>query len=170
MTEVRSQPIQINNRPCQEAYYKREEHPDRFQTGEVISMQLSFLGAAGTVTGSKYLVTFRGFRLLVDCGLYQGLKDYRRRNWQPLPVPAEDIDAIVLTHAHIDHSGTCRLWSGRVMTGPSTVARAPGIYAGYFSLTPVTFRRKTPALPTNMVFPNTSPHCHCIPKKTLAVH
>ncbi|OQX37890.1 MAG: MBL fold metallo-hydrolase [Oceanospirillales bacterium LUC14_002_19_P2] len=68
-------------------------------------MQLSFLGAAGTVTGSKYLVTFNGFRLLVDCGLYQGLKDYRRRNWQPLPVPTEDIDAIVLTHAHIDHSG-----------------------------------------------------------------
>ena len=68
-------------------------------------MQLSFLGAAGTVTGSKYLVTFNGFRLLVDCGLYQGLKDYRRRNWQPLPIPAEDIDAVVLTHAHIDHSG-----------------------------------------------------------------
>ena len=68
-------------------------------------MQLQFLGAAGTVTGSKSLVVSRGQRILVDCGLYQGVKDERQRNWQPLPVQAEDIDAVVLTHAHIDHSG-----------------------------------------------------------------
>ena len=66
---------------------------------------LRFLGATGTVTGSRYLVEFGGRRLLVDCGLFQGLKQLRLRNWAPLPVPASSIDAVVLTHAHIDHSG-----------------------------------------------------------------
>jgi len=68
-------------------------------------MQLRFLGATGTVTGSRYLVEHRGRRLLVDCGLFQGLKQLRLRNWDALPLPASRIDAVVLTHAHIDHSG-----------------------------------------------------------------
>lgn len=67
--------------------------------------QLTFLGAAGTVTGSKFLVEADGHRLLVDCGLFQGLKEWRRRNWDPLPVEAATIDAVVLTHAHLDHTG-----------------------------------------------------------------
>lgn len=66
---------------------------------------LTFLGAAGTVTGSKYLLDTGSHRVLVDCGLFQGLKELRLRNWQPLPLPAADIDAVVLTHAHLDHSG-----------------------------------------------------------------
>jgi len=70
-----------------------------------VTMQLGFLGAAGTVTGSKYLVEAGGARVLVDCGLYQGLKPLRLRNWSAFPVPPESIDAVVLTHAHIDHSG-----------------------------------------------------------------
>jgi metallo-beta-lactamase family protein len=69
-------------------------------------MRLSFLGAAGTVTGSRYLVeTDEGSRILVDCGLFQGLKQLRQRNWKPFPVPLQSIDAVVLTHAHIDHTG-----------------------------------------------------------------
>jgi metallo-beta-lactamase family protein len=68
-------------------------------------MQLQFLGATGTVTGSKYLLRHEGATLLVDCGLFQGYKQLRLRNWAPLPVSAARIDAIVLTHAHIDHSG-----------------------------------------------------------------
>jgi len=68
-------------------------------------MQLQFLGATGTVTGSKYLLRHGDATLLVDCGLFQGFKQLRLRNWNPPPVPAEAIDAIVLTHAHIDHSG-----------------------------------------------------------------
>jgi metallo-beta-lactamase family protein len=68
-------------------------------------MQLQFLGATGTVTGSKYLLRHEGATLLVDCGLFQGYKQLRLRNWAPMPVPAAEIDAIVLTHAHIDHSG-----------------------------------------------------------------
>ena len=68
-------------------------------------MQLTFLGATGTVTGSKYLITVGPKRILVDCGLFQGLKQLRLRNWEPLPVDPGSVDAVVLTHAHIDHSG-----------------------------------------------------------------
>ena len=66
---------------------------------------LTFLGAARTVTGSKHLLEVDGQRILIDCGLFQGLKDLRLRNWSPMPVPPETIDCVVLTHAHIDHSG-----------------------------------------------------------------
>ena len=67
--------------------------------------KLTFLGAARTVTGSKYLVETNGTRVMVDAGLFQGLKELRLRNWQDLPVPASSIEAIVLTHAHLDHCG-----------------------------------------------------------------
>src|SRR5918995_181048 len=66
---------------------------------------LTFLGAARTVTGSKHLLEVDGQRILFDCGLFQGLKDLRLRNWAPLSVPPDTIDAVVLTHAHIDHCG-----------------------------------------------------------------
>jgi metallo-beta-lactamase family protein len=65
---------------------------------------IQFLGAAENVTGSRYLVEFDGARILVDSGLYQE-RDMRARNWEPFPVPPESIDAILLTHAHLDHSG-----------------------------------------------------------------
>jgi metallo-beta-lactamase family protein len=68
-------------------------------------MRIEFLGGVGTVTGSKYLLEHNGRRLLVDCGLFQGLKQLRLRNWEPLPVKASEIDAVLLTHAHMDHSG-----------------------------------------------------------------
>ena len=68
-------------------------------------MKLTFLGGTGTVTGSKYCVEHGNARVLVDCGLFQGYKQLRLRNWSPLPVPAGSLDAVVLTHAHIDHSG-----------------------------------------------------------------
>jgi metallo-beta-lactamase family protein len=67
--------------------------------------KITFLGAAGTVTGSKYLIESEGRRLLVDCGLFQGTKDLRQRNWQKLPQDAKSIDWVLLTHAHIDHTG-----------------------------------------------------------------
>jgi metallo-beta-lactamase family protein len=68
-------------------------------------MQLSFLGGTGTVTGSKYLLVLNGKKLLIDCGLFQGYKELRLRNWSQLPVVPKTIDAVFLTHAHIDHSG-----------------------------------------------------------------
>lgn len=67
--------------------------------------QLRFLGAAKTVTGSKYLLTARGKNILIDCGLFQGLKNLRLQNWEPFPIDPKTIDAVILTHAHIDHSG-----------------------------------------------------------------
>ncbi len=68
-------------------------------------MELQFIGATGTVTGSKYLLTHKHKKYLVDCGLFQGLKVLRLRNWNPLPFDAKGIDHVLLTHAHIDHSG-----------------------------------------------------------------
>jgi metallo-beta-lactamase family protein len=68
-------------------------------------MKLSFLGATGTVTGSKYLLSFNDKKILIDCGLFQGYKELRLRNWSPLPIDPKTIDAVLLTHAHIDHSG-----------------------------------------------------------------
>ncbi len=68
-------------------------------------MRLTFLGASGAVTGSKYLLELDGLRLLIDCGLFQGLKRLRERNWQALPFDPASLDAVLLTHAHIDHSG-----------------------------------------------------------------
>ncbi len=69
-------------------------------------LSLQFLGAAGTVTGSKHMVRFgNGRELLVDCGLFQGPKEWRLKNWEPLPVPAPNVEWVVLTHAHLDHCG-----------------------------------------------------------------
>ena len=68
-------------------------------------MKITFLGGVGTVTGSKYLVEAGDRKILVDCGLFQGYKQLRLRNWSPPPVDPSTIDAVVLTHAHIDHSG-----------------------------------------------------------------
>jgi len=86
---------------------------------------LTFLGAAGTVTGSKHLLEFEHHRVLVDCGLFQGLKELRLRNWEPLPIDPATIDAVILTHAHLDHCGYLpRLvaagFRGRVFCTPGT--------------------------------------------------
>jgi len=92
-------------------------------------MKLTFLGAAGTVTGSKFLLEADGFRLLLDCGLYQGVKTLRQRNWARLPIAPSEIDAVVLTHAHIDHSGylpkfVADGFAGHVHASPPTIALA----------------------------------------------
>lgn len=68
-------------------------------------MHLQFLGATDTVTGSKYLLRGESSSVLIDCGLFQGYKELRLRNWSPLPLPPASIDAVILTHAHLDHSG-----------------------------------------------------------------
>ena len=67
--------------------------------------ELTFVGAAGTVTGSKHLLTLDGRRIFIDCGLFQGVVDVRALNDVPLPVPAAQIDAVVITHGHLDHVG-----------------------------------------------------------------
>ena len=67
--------------------------------------RITFYGGVGTVTGSKYLVEHEDKRILVDCGLFQGLKELRERNWQDPPFDPESLDAVIITHAHIDHTG-----------------------------------------------------------------
>ena len=81
-------------------------------------MQITFLGAADSVTGSKHLVDIGGQRILLDCGLFQGFKVLRERNWCPLPVAAKAIDAVVLSHAHLDHSGYLPSLVKQGYTGP----------------------------------------------------
>jgi metallo-beta-lactamase family protein len=88
-------------------------------------MEITFLGATGTVTGSKYLVASGSRKVLVDCGLFQGFKQLRLRNWESLPISPAELDAVVLTHAHLDHSGHLPLlvkegFSGRVYCTPGT--------------------------------------------------
>ncbi len=90
-------------------------------------MKLTFLGGAGTVTGSKYLIESGGKRILVDCGLFQGYKNLRLLNWQPLPFDPAGLDAVILTHAHLDHSGMLPLlvrngFRGAIHATPSTIA------------------------------------------------
>ena len=94
---------------------------------------IQFLGAAGTVTGSKHLINTcvatggkPCYQVLIDCGLFQGQKEWRERNWQDTPIPAREIDAVILTHAHIDHSGWIpRLvkegFRGPIYATPSTI-------------------------------------------------
>ncbi|TNF61157.1 MAG: MBL fold metallo-hydrolase [Burkholderiales bacterium] len=90
-----------------------------------MTVRIRFLGAAGTVTGSKFLVEHEGHRVLVDCGLFQGYKQLRLRNRDPLPVEPNHIDAVILTHAHLDHSGYLPLlvnegFKGKVWSTPAT--------------------------------------------------
>ena len=92
-------------------------------------MELTFLGATGTVTGSKYLLSYETDvgtkRILIDCGLFQGLKQLRLKNWAKLPIDPHDVDVVVLTHAHIDHTGYLPLFvkngfSGKVYCTDAT--------------------------------------------------
>ncbi len=81
-------------------------------------MEIQFLGASQTVTGSKYLLKLGEITVLVDCGLYQGLKEYRLRNWSTLPLHPKEIDCVLLTHAHIDHTGYLPLLIKNGFQGP----------------------------------------------------
>ena len=90
-------------------------------------MQITFLGATQTVTGSKYLLTVDSKKILIDCGLFQGYKELRLRNWDTFPINPAEIDAVIITHAHIDHTGYLPLlvkngFKGKIYTSPGTKA------------------------------------------------
>ena len=82
------------------------------------SPTLRFLGGTGTVTGSKYLIGASGRQILLDCGLFQGLRELRQRNWSKPPFEASRVEAVVLSHAHIDHSGYLPLLVRHGFRGP----------------------------------------------------
>lgn len=89
-------------------------------------MKLTFLGAAGTVTGSKTLINFKNKSILIDCGLFQGFKNLRLLNWVKFPFDANKLNAVILTHAHLDHSGALPLlmkqgFRGPIYATPSTI-------------------------------------------------
>lgn len=88
-------------------------------------LSIKFLGGAGTVTGSKFLVEFNKRKILIDCGLFQGVKQLRLENWKNLPLDAREIDAVILTHAHLDHTGYLPLlvkqgFSGKIFCSAPT--------------------------------------------------
>ena len=90
-----------------------------------VSASLQFLGAAGGVTGSKYLFSYGDEQVLIDCGLFQGLKELRQRNWASVPIDLARLRAVILTHAHIDHSGylprlVSKGYKGPVFATPGT--------------------------------------------------
>src|SRR5829696_8905825 len=87
---------------------------------------ISFYGGVGSVTGSKYLLEHNGKRVLVDCGLFQGLRELRERNWQAPPFDPSSIDAIIITHAHIDHTGYLPRIVKLGFNGPVFTSRATG--------------------------------------------
>ncbi|MGD8414293.1 MAG: MBL fold metallo-hydrolase, partial [Candidatus Latescibacterota bacterium] len=112
-------------------------------------MQLGFYGAAGTVTGSKYLLSNGKQRVMIDCGLFQGEKKNRLRNWEPPPYDPTTLNAIVLTHAHLDHCGYLPVltkdgYSGPIYCSPSTRDLADIILrdSGYLQEEEARFRNK----------------------------
>lgn len=111
--------------------------PVRSQMGDAMKRMrpsLTFLGGVGTVTGSKFLLDTGATRVLLECGLFQGLSNLRRRNWAEPPVDWHTVDAVVLTHAHLDHSGYLPVlarqgWSGPVYVTPGTARLAQIVLA-----------------------------------------
>ncbi len=91
---------------------------------------IGFHGAAETVTGSRHLITINGKRILVDCGLFQGTREIRQKNWEPFPIPAADVDVVVITHAHIDHIGWLPRLVAQGYSGPILATKATIELAG----------------------------------------
>jgi metallo-beta-lactamase family protein len=96
----------------------------------IMPLSLVFLGAAGTVTGSKYAVEHNGSRLMVDCGLFQGFKALRLKNWAPFPLDARSIKTVILTHAHLDHSGYLPLLVKLGFNGPVRCSKSTADLCG----------------------------------------
>lgn len=120
-----------------------------------LNIEITFLGATGTVTGCKYLVNTGGKKILVDCGLFQGYKQLRLCNRAPLPVNLWEIDAVILNYAHIDHSGYLPLLIKKRFRRQGTAARPRAICAPFCCRTVGAFRRKRQSTSAVTSFPST---------------
>ena len=114
---------------------------------ETVRASLNFLGGAGGVTGSKFLFTYGNDQVLLDCGLFQGLKALRLRNWAPVPLDFSRLRGVVLTHAHIDHSGYLPRIVGKGYKGPVFATPATCDLLRVMLLDARTSRRKRPVTP-----------------------
>src|SRR5262245_7375397 len=129
LSSIAGSPRRAGARPDGEGICPVDDNPVRVRIQRVRFCKqmssLTFLGAAGTVTGSKHLLDLDGKLILVDCGLFQGLKELRQRNWEPFPVDPARLAAVVLTHAHLDHCGylprlVANGFRGRIFCTPAT--------------------------------------------------
>ena len=118
---------------------------------------LTFHGAAGTVTGSKYLLQHGQRRVLVDCGLYQGEREWRQLNWATLPFDPEALSDVVLTHAHLDHCGYVRPGAAGLLRADLGDARHRGGWPRSSCATARTCRRRTPRTPGAAATRGTTP-------------
>src|SRR5687768_9648454 len=120
---------------------------------------LTFLGAARTVTGSRHLLEVDGQRVLIDCGLFQGLKELRLRNWAPMPIPPETIDCVVLTHAHIDHCGSLPRLVSQGFKGPIYCTAGTADLCGLVLPDAAHLQEKTRSSPTSAATRSISRRC-----------
>ena len=102
-------------------------------------LQVHFFGGSGTVTGSKFYLHTEEIKILVDCGLFQGVKELRKQNWEHLPVDVSQIDYVLLTHGHLDHCGYLPLlvrqgFRGKILGTPPTLEIARIILEEYRSI------------------------------------
>lgn len=128
-----------------------------------MSLTLGFHGAAGTVTGSRFLLEADRKRLLIDCGLFQGLKELRLRNWQPPPFDPRSLDAVVLTHAHIDHSGYLPRLVRQGYRGPIYCTPATHELAEILLRDAAKLRKRMRNTPTARASASTGQPCHSSP-------
>ncbi len=128
--------------------------------------KIQFLGATGTVTGSKYLVSAGNSQILLDCGLFQGYKQLRLRNWDAFPFDVRSLDAVVLTHAHLDHSGYLPLLIKHGYRGKIYCSEATYELCKLLLPDSDPFKKKTREKLIVTVFPNTVPRYHFTRKKT----
>ena len=124
---------------------------------------LTFLGAAGTVTGSRYVLEAGGERLMIDCGAFEGSKELRLRNWSPLPVGPGSIRWLVLTHAHLDHTGYIPRFIKEGFRGEIYSTSGTLDLAHLLLPIPATCKKKTRRLPTARASPSTRPPCRFTP-------
>ena len=124
-------------------------------------IKVHFLGAAGTVTGSKFLIDTGENKILVDCGLFQGLKELRLKNWDYPPVDPAEIDAVVLTHGHMDHTGYLPRLMKMGFNGPIHGTRPTLEIAEIILLDSAKFKRKKLKRQTKRATPNTTQQSRC---------